>query len=104
MCEKKKKGAGSRLGFCPFCTWSRYSALYRDTGRAAGAHGQAGHGHDTAKTWPRHGQPGAMIWPAGQRYSRPARRASGACARMAWQLERCRDTINCFMIVRRLRC
>ena len=64
MCKKKKKGVGSRLGYCPFCRWSQYSALYRDTGRATGAHGQAGHDHNTAKTRPRHGHPGATIRPA----------------------------------------
>ena len=46
---KKKKGACSRLGYCPFYTWSRYSALYRDIGRAADTHGQA-------RTQPRHGR------------------------------------------------
>ena len=39
------------MGYCPFslCVESRYSRLYRDIGRAAGAHGQAGHDHDTAE-------------------------------------------------------
>ena len=38
------------MGYCPFslCVESRYSRLYRDTGRIVGAHGQAGHNHDMA--------------------------------------------------------
>ena len=47
--EKKKKGAGRLLGYCPFsvCTGSRYNNLYRHTGLGRLALAQ-GIGHDTA--------------------------------------------------------
>ena len=65
--KKTKKGVvEAGMGYCPFslCVESRYSRLYRDTGRIAGTHGQAGHGHDMA----RHGHDTATT-----RYCQPTR-------------------------------
>ena len=47
---KKKKCCKQLAGLLPIFnyTGSRYSKLYRDIGRAVGAQGQAGLGHDTA--------------------------------------------------------
>ena len=73
MSEKKKSVAEAGMGYCPFSLFveSRYSRLYRDIGRVTGAHGQAGHSHDTvehaceASKQPRygirHGQPACGV-------------------------------------------
>ena len=53
----KKKNEGSRLGYYPFCAWSRYNRLYRDT---IGM-GTQGMGHDTARAWLRYGRACATI-------------------------------------------
>ena len=49
------------LGYCPFfCTWSRYSALYRDTRRTGARMARqdtAEHACDTASRPPRYGRP-----------------------------------------------
>ena len=49
---EKKKVQETWLGYYPFtvCVGARYSKLYHDTRRTAGAHGQVGHGHDMATT------------------------------------------------------
>ena len=47
----KKKKVQWRLEWATvhfLCLESRYNRLYRDTRRAVGTHGQAGHGHDMA--------------------------------------------------------
>ena len=78
----KKKCCIQLTGLLPIFSYagSRYSKLYHDTGRAVGAQGQAGLGHDMVERarsgTPRYGQPGTTTLPVGLRYGWQRARAA----------------------------
>ena len=91
--EKKQKRSGSRLGYCPFCTWSRYNALYCDTGRTTDAHRLPAAG----MIQPREGTKRLAGLRYSLRHNQPRARACGSACAWPGHWGVCHDIIGCIV-------